>query len=408
MNIRGYAPREGQKCFFESEARFLVGDMGRRWGKTITGLNWLLQGSCQHPGSVNWWIAPIFSQSRMAYRKLIKAGYKGNGNEAIRKRSDSELRIEYYNGSVMEFKSGDNEDGLRGEGLKRVVIDEAARVKRAIFEEVIRPACSDTGGRVLFISTPKGKNWFFDMWTRGQDPLQPLYESWKLPTGDNPLIPPEDIEQARITLPHDVFLQEYMAEFLDDAAGVFRNVKACAVAVKADPVEGVRYIVGMDLARKKDFSTIYVLDEHGTEVYHDRFTGIDWTVQQDRVTHVCTKYNNADLWVDATGVGDPFFEYLRKAGLKVHGYNFTNESKRQLIQSLMLSFEHEKIKIIGDPVTLGELDTFEYQMLPSGVIRYAAPEGYNDDCVIGLALANWGVQTGGPNVYVGFGKTDFY
>jgi len=392
MNIIGYNPRESQKCFFNSNARFLIGDMGRRWGKTITGLNWLLEGICKDPGSINWWVAPIYSQSKMAYRKLISAGHKGNGNSAIKHKSDSELRIQFLNDSVIEFKSADNPDNLRGEGLKRVVIDEAARVKKEVFEDVIRPATSDTAGRVLFISTPKGKNWFFDMWGRGQDPLQDKYESWKMPTADNPKVPADDIEQARQSLPMDVFKQEYLAEFLDDAAGVFRNVRACIGAVPADPIKDMTYKVGCDLARLTDFTTIFVMDENGVMVYMDRFTQIDWKIQKERIKAACIKYNDAQLWLDSTGVGDPIFEDLRGDGLDVVGYKFTSESKRQLIQCLMLSFEQEKIKIFDDPVLLSEVDSFEYEMLPSGVVRYNAPQGYHDDCVIGLALANWGVQ----------------
>ena len=392
MNITGYTPRESQKCFFESDARFMIGDMGRRFGKTITGLNWLLEGVCKDPGSVSWWLTPIYSQSKMAYRKLISAGIKGNGINAIKHKSDSELRLQFLNDSVIEFKSADNPDNLRGEGLKRVVIDEAARVKREVFENVIEPATAETSGRVLFISTPHGKNWFFDMWGRGQDPLQPDYESWKFPTSDNPLVPLENIERAKQNLPMDVFKQEYLAEFLDDAAGVFRNVRACLGAVKSEPVLGMEYKVGCDLARLTDFTTIFVMDKNGVMVYMDRFNQIDWRVQKELIKSACIKYNNAQLYLDSTGVGDPIFEDLRGDGLDVVGYKFTSESKRMLIQCLMLSFEQERIKIFDDPVLLAELDAFEYEMLPSGVVRYNAPQGYHDDCVIGLALANWGVQ----------------
>ena len=224
MNIVGYAPRESQKVIFNSNARFLVGDMGRRWGKTLTGLNWLLEGVCKEGGN-QWWLAPVYSQSKMAFRKLMKAAKAGNGEDALKNCSISELRLEFINDAVIEFKSADKPDNLRGEGLNRVVIDEAARVKRDVFEEVVRPAVSDTNGRVLFISTPKGKNWFFEMWSRGQDELQPEYESWKFPTADNPKVPADDIKQAKQSLPVDVFNQEYLAEFLDDTAGVFRNVR---------------------------------------------------------------------------------------------------------------------------------------------------------------------------------------
>ena len=177
--VQGFTPRPSQRTLLRCPARFLIGDMGRRWGKSLTGLNWLLDGSFLVSGSVNWWIAPIYAQARMIYRKLISAFIKGNGLSIIKSKSDSELRLQFVNDAVMEFKSGDNPDNLRGEGIKRVVIDEAARVKKELFENVIEPATAETSGRVLFISTPYGKNWFYDMWRRGQDPLQPDYMSWQ-------------------------------------------------------------------------------------------------------------------------------------------------------------------------------------------------------------------------------------
>jgi len=393
MRIVGYTPRESQRLIFKPDIRFPIVDAGRRWGKTITGLNWLLEGVC-NDGGVNWWLAPIYSQSKMAFRKLISAAKKGNGNGAMKSLSHSELRIEFINEAVIEFKSADNPDTLRGEGLKRVVIDEAARVKKAIFEEVIRPAISDTQGRVLFISTPKGKNWFYDLWTRGQDPLNKDFQSWKYPTSDNPKVPDDDIEQAKQSLPIDVFKQEYLAEFLEDVAGVFRNVKKCMDTQRSEPIKDKSYYGGLDLARLTDFTVLTILDGDGNQVFFDRFNIIDWAVQKQRIIATCNKYN-AKLLIDATGIGDPIFDDLRRSGLKVEGYKFTQESKKKLIESLMLAFEQERIKILNEPVQLNEIGIFEYRIGQSGTVHYSAPEGYHDDCVIALALANWRLQNKG-------------
>lgn len=387
MKIIGYTPRESQRPIFRSDIRFPIIDAGRRWGKTITGLNWLLEGVCDDEG-INWWLEPIYSQSKMAFRKLMQAAKKGNGEGAIKSLSHSELRLEFINGAVIEFKSADNPDTLRGEGLKRVVIDEAARVKKEIFEEVIRPAISDTKGRVLFISTPKGKNWFFDIYTRGQDPLKPEFQSWKFPTSDNPKVPKEDIEQAKQSLPMDVFQQEFLAEFLEDAAGVFRNVKRCLGARREEPVVGKNYYAGLDLARLTDFTVLTILDNEGNQVFFDRFNIIDWAVQKQRIIAACNKYKT-ELLIDATGIGDPIFDDLKRAGLKIEGYKFTQDSKKKLIESLMIAFEQEKIRIFDEPVQLNEIEIFEYRINPSGTVHYSAPEGYHDDCVIALALANW-------------------
>lgn len=270
----------------------------------------------------------------------------------------------------------------------RVVVDEAARVSRDVWEEVLRPAVSDTAGKVLFISTPKGKNWFYELWTRGFDPQHPDYKSWKFPTSDNPKVPTADIEQARQSLPVDVFNQEYLAEFLDNNAGVFRNVKACIGSVAQEPDPAHAYRAGLDLARLTDFTVLTILDENGNQVFFDRFNMLDWAVQKQRIISTVQKYD-ARLLLDSTGIGDPIFDDLSRAGLAVDGYKFTSDSKKKLIELLMLSFEKGRIRILDEPVQANELDIFEYTIGQSGTVHYSAPEGYHDDCVIGLALANW-------------------
>ena len=128
MKIVGFSPRPSQLEIFKSPARFLVMDAGRRWGKSLCGLNWLLQGSCERVGEI-WWLAPIYSQSKMAFRTLVSAAHKGKAEAAFKSISHSEMRVELINGSAITFKSADNPDTLRGEGLQRVVVDEAARAE---------------------------------------------------------------------------------------------------------------------------------------------------------------------------------------------------------------------------------------------------------------------------------------
>jgi len=394
MKVFGYTPRESQRLIFASPARFLILDAGRRWGKSLTGLNWLLEGACQVPGEY-WYVSPIYSQSKMAFRTFLTAARKGKAEAVFKSVSLTEMRIEFVNRAAMTFKSADNPDNLRGEGLHRVVVDEAARVQREAWEAVLRPAVSDTRGRVLFISTPKGKNWFYELWTRGQDALQPAFKSWRFPTADNPKVTAEDILQAQQSLPVDVFNQEYLAEFLENSAGVFRNISACIGSRREEPQAGKEYYGGLDLARLTDFTVLTILDGAGRQVYWDRFNLLDWTVQKDRIIPVIRKYK-AKLNVDSTGVGDPIYEDLRRADLNVVGYKFTADSKKKLIETLMIGFDQQKISILDEGVQKNELEIFEYQIGSSGMVHYSAPEGYHDDCVISLALAYWLI--GGPRV----------
>ena len=395
MEVIGFTPRPSQREILSARDRFLIVNAGRRFGKTMLGLNWLLQGACQE-GGTGCWTAPIFAQSKMAFRSLVSAANRGTAAPAFRDISQTELRIALVNNSVLHFRSADNPDSLRGEGYKRVVQDEAARQSRDTFEEVLRPTLSDTHGRLLALSTPKGKNHFFEMHSRGVDPLHPEYKSWTFPTSDNPKVPTEDIEQARMSLPVDVFEQEYLAKFLENQAGVFRNVAARIGAKPSAPVPGRTYVAGLDLARTTDFTVLSILDaETAAQVYLDRFNTLDWAIQKARIAAAVSQYN-ARVLVDATGVGDPIFEDLFRAGLDVAPYKFDAFSKKRLIEALMLGFDERRITLLDDPTQKNELESFEYEIGSSGMVRYSAPDGYHDDTVIALALAFWLIA--GPRV----------
>lgn len=391
MKVYGYTPRASQREIFEARERFLEVDAGRRFGKTVTGLNWGLEGLCREGGPV-WWIAPTYSQSKMAYKMLLTAARAG-GAKAIGASSETELRIDFINGHSFEFKSGEKPENLRGAGLKRVILDEAARLRPEVWKEVVRPAVSDTQGRVLFLTTPKGKNWFYELWLRGLPGEDPEFKSWKFPTWDNPKVPASDIEHARLSLPADVFAQEYAAEFLDNAAGVFRRIREAIGSERREPEAGREYYAGLDLARLTDFTTLTILNDAAEQVFFDRYNILDWKVQKDRIIYDVSRYE-ARLLMDSTGIGDPIFDDLTRADLVVEGYKFTQESKKALIEGLMMGFEQARIKTLDEPVQTNELEIFEYEIGKTGKVHYSAPEGYHDDTVMALALAYWPLRPG--------------
>ena len=388
VTVRGFTPRPSQRMVLDDHARIKVLACGRRWGKTLLGSNWLDEGA-YNEGGENWWVSPTYSQAKLVYREKIDAAERGGAIATFRDVSDSELRIKLHTGGVMHFKSGDNYHALRGPGLKRVVLDEAAFMAKEVWEQIIRPTLADTRGKALILSTPKGKNWFFKMFNDGQDPLIKDTRSWRFPTSDNPLIPESELADAKRSLPVDVYEQEYEAKFLDNSAGVFRNVRDCEMSAPAEPVPGRQYYAGLDLARLSDFTVLTILDESGAQVYLDRFNMVDWTIQVQRVARAIRRYNNARLLQDSTGVGDPIYDALRREGLPVDGYKFTNESKGRLIEFLQLAYDQKQIKTMPDPVQRAELEMYEYTIGRSGTVSYNAPAGQHDDTVIALALAWW-------------------
>ena len=263
-------------------------------------------------------------------------------------------------------------------------------VNRDAWESTLRPTLSDTQGRAVFISTPRGRNWFYELFARGQDPQYPDYESFTFPTSSNPYIKDEEIEQARATLPSDVFSQEYLAEFMENSAGVFRHILSCVKGALEEPQPGHVYVIGWDAAKYTDFSVITVVDIGRKHVVaFDRFNGINYTLQLERLEAVAKKYNNARVIMDSTGQGDPLLEQVKASGIYVEGMNFTNAKKQQLIDNLSLQIEQEEVSFPEIKELINELSVYKYEMTRAGNVTYAAPSGYHDDCVISLALAVW-------------------
>jgi len=390
MKIKGVKPRPRQKEFLLSSARFKVISAGRRFGKTIAALNWLLEGALNHQGWNCMWVAPTYRQGRYAFKRLMSALRLSGGMSIISRVSESDMVIEFVNHSLISFRTAENYDNLRAEGINRLVIDEAARIPKAAWEEVLRPAISDTGGDVMFISTPKGRNWFYHLWLMGKNPEYPDYQSWQFPSSDNPKIRPEDIELARKTLPENVFKQEFMAEFIEEAGEVVPNVDISIVLpeliAKKEP--GRQYYGGIDLARKRDYTVITILDDELRLIDFCRFTGVNWDIQKTKIAETVRKYDALTL-VDQTGVGDPIVQELLISDVYVRGFTFTAEKKRSLVQNLIFGFGEKKIQLAKIPILIEELKALDYKQSESGNISYQAPEGMTDDCVMSLALAYW-------------------
>jgi hypothetical protein len=386
--LRLYRPHAGQRLLHESSARFRVAACGRRWGKTVAATAEMIRHAWQKPGSLCFWVAPVLRQSTIAF-DLVRRGMPRGALAAIHK---VDRRVSLVNGSVIEFKSAEIPENLRGFGIDFLVVDEAAFLPGALWEEVLRPSLSDRQGRAIFIGTPKGKNWFFRLFARGADQHEENWGSFTFPTGNNPYIRPDEIEEARRSLPEAVFAQEYLAQFIEDGAGVFSGVNDIIRGNLSDPSSGEHYTAGLDIGRYRDYTVLTVVNPSGAVVFFDRFVRTTWTVMKRRVTSALRRYNRAVVWVDSTGVGDPILEDLMRMGAACRGYRFTNESKTALIENLILMIDEERISIPPIRELIDELVVFEAKNLPGGGVSYGAPAGYHDDCVISLALAAWGIR----------------
>jgi hypothetical protein len=157
----------------------------------------------------------------------------------------------------------------------------------------LRPSLIDQKGIAFFTGTPRGHNWYFRLWTRGQDPSQSDYKSWGFPSGNNPYLDPNEIASFARDMPDLAYRQEVLAEFLEDIGSVFRGVDRI-VKGNLQPFEGKNhYVMGGDLAKHVDFTVLNVLDQNGHLCAFDRFSQIDWVFPKKTNSSTCKELQRA-------------------------------------------------------------------------------------------------------------------
>jgi PBSX family phage terminase large subunit len=225
-----FVPHPVEQKVIENQARNKVIVAGRRWGKSLLAST--LASACIMAGVMSkgsqptrgWVVSKNYELAskvfRLIYRSLvIKSRFKPVSKKDI----DSNAHIEFEGGSVVEAKSADSPDSLIGEGLDWIVFDEAAACKAVIWEQYLRPTLTDREGIAIFITTPRGYNWIYDLFKRGQSEDFPTWASWRSPSKDNPFLEESEIEQARLELSTIVFEQEYMASFQSNVGAVYSD-----------------------------------------------------------------------------------------------------------------------------------------------------------------------------------------
>ena len=230
-----------QQEVFKDTTRFKVIAAGRRCGKSrLAATTLLIEGLRCPQGSAVLYVSPTMGQSRQIIWDLLL----DLGREVIQSSHVNNLDITLINGARIYVRGADRPDTLRGVSLTYAVLDEVADIKVEAWEQVIRASLSDRKGRAIFIGTPKGRNWFYDLFNLGKDGEDTDWKSWHFTTKDNPMIDPKEIESAKKTLSSFSFKQEYMASFDTAGSDVFKEEW---IKYGDEPQEG-SYYIACDLA----------------------------------------------------------------------------------------------------------------------------------------------------------------
>jgi len=233
---------EPQRQVADNKTRFSAVVCGRRWGKTTLAIRELCYFA-RLPKKLVWYVAPSYRQAKQICWVKIKEILKDL--KWVKKINEAELTITLKNGSRICLRGADNPDSLRGVGIDFLVMDECADIPEHAWTSTLRPTLSDTQGHAMFIGTPKGMNWFYDLYQKGQDPTENEWSSFKYTTLDGGWVPEDEIVQARKDLDAKTFRQEYEATW-ETYSGIIYHAFSMENVKQINPEDETVYHIGMD------------------------------------------------------------------------------------------------------------------------------------------------------------------
>ena len=307
--------------------------------------------------------------------------------EVVKDKNSSELKIETKNGSFIYLFGADRPDMLRGPNPRGVVLDECEVLKEDVWTKVLAPIIYSNGGWAWFTGTPNGLNWFHRLYF---DALQKPDE-WEvsyLPVTESHLLSDELIEKIKQSLPASAFDQEYLCKWVDGGRAFFRKIDEAIKGELIPPQSGIDYVFGIDLGRKQDYTVISGFNRQTNHLdFFDRFNTIDWDFQVKRIEESASRYNKAVCVVESNSMGDPIIGDLLSRGINVIPFKTTASSKKEIIEKLSLFIEQKYITFPKIEDILNELNGFGYEITAAGNVKFGAPNGLHDDCVMSMAFA---------------------
>lgn len=334
-----------------------------------------------------YWISPTAAQAVKVYKQILSMivetpVLRSNKGSA----GDTEIILD--NGSILKFRSAQQEDSLRGETIDYLIIDEAAFVKESVFQEILLPMLNVRGKKCLIISTPKGKNWFYHQYQKGMNGHNKC-KSFKFTSLDNPYSSIDIIEIARTSLPDILFKQEYLGVFVDSSA-IIENIQELAtINIQTKPTPGVKYWIGVDIALKDDYTVITVINQDDEVVSYERFNHITAPELKNRLMTSFDIWKPKKIYIEENNQGLPIIDDLKiiHKVRNIVGFKTTAKSKPEIINNLINAFASKKIRVPNDDLYKAELEIFTMTISSTGTTKFAAPNGFHDDIPMSLAIA---------------------
>lgn len=364
-----------QREVFTDPHRFKVIAAGRRCGKSrLSAITLLIEALNCPKGSSVMYVAPTLGQARTIIFDLLQE----LGRQVIKSAHINNLEITLINDIKILVRGADNPDSLRGVSLTYLVMDECAFIKAEIWEKVLRAALSDKKGRAMFISTPSGRNHFYDWYQLGQSGVDEEWKSWHFTTADNETIDPKEIEAAKRTLSSFAFNQEYMSSFNNAGSGLFKeewikfgdepSYGSWYIAIDLAGFEGVAKNASAAKSRldKSAIACVKVTDDG--QWFVDKIESGRWDIEETaiRILKNIKQYEPLAVGIERGALKNAVLPYLsdlmRKNNTYAHIADLTHGNKKKtdrVIWALQGRFEHGRVVLN----TEGDFDEFVDQLL---------------------------------------------
>ena len=385
MNVTLFKPYPKQKEFIDkfvnTDDLFGIVSAPRGSGKTLLGINLMLYWLLQKDNRKGGWIAPVYSVAKSVMDTITNAA-----KDLIETSNRMEGTITLINGSTLKFLSSDTPDNIRGFRFSHLIIDEAAFVKELSLQTAILPTLNPIGKKCLMISTPRGRN-HFHQWFNKEEVV-----SMKFPLTECPYINQDLVQEAKRSLPPDIFRQEFMAEFVDSANDVFTNIdRVSTVGIFTLEKRQDAYI-GIDTGLSDDFSVLTIIHPTGRVLWVETVNNLPLQDIAEKFNSIMGHFNIVGGYVECNGIGKAMADQIIPRYRRVKEFYMTQDKKQDVVRKLIGDIESQTIELPTQellPALHSEFSTYTYKLSPSGKLSFSHMPGTKDDHIDSLMLANY-------------------
>jgi hypothetical protein len=379
--------QEVYRSYIQDDYKTYVLNTSRQIGKSLLISQLVLASSINNNKVVVGVVSLTYKQTKLIYNSI--SNIVAN-TPILASDNKSELEIKLVNGSSIKFLSIQNYDAIRGHTFDYLFCDEAAYYPPNVYQQVLQPTTLARGRKTVLCSTPRGINYFYDLYMRGMDQDDRTIISFKYDFTANPYFDPEEIEAIRKQLPNGIFRAEYLGEF-SESSSVFGDVKNVCINHQWPAATG-NLFCGIDVALFTDYAVATILDANGNlvDMYREKTGSINKL--NSELEQFLNKYRPTKTLIELNNTGISVYEYLQPRVRGVEGFKTTGISKGDLINQLQNSIEDKRIKLPTQnfmPEIYDELVNFSFNYSEkTRAIQYSALPGKHDDIVMSLAFAN--------------------